>query len=85
VRIPLTIVPETSGSENHSHSRLEDKNLQKLKSLKLGKHLTPCLKLLERQGLVGDVAIFLLSQLDETWLSLGSDELTKTENQGGQR
>jgi transposase-like protein len=37
------------------------KNLQKLKKLKRQKRLTPCLELLEKQGLSGDVAIFVLS------------------------
>jgi len=36
-------------------------NLQKLKKLKRQKRLTPCLELLEKQGLEGDVAIFVLS------------------------
>jgi transposase-like protein len=36
-------------------------NLQKLKKLKRQKRLTPCLELLEKQGLQGDVAIFVLS------------------------
>jgi hypothetical protein len=34
---------------------------------------------------VGDLAIFILSQINETWLYFGSGELTKRENQGGQR
>jgi transposase-like protein len=36
-------------------------NLQRLKKLKRQKRLTPCLELLEKQGLEGDVAIFVLS------------------------
>ena len=79
----LTIVSysDCNGNENHSHSRLDDKNLQQLKSLKRGKHLTPCLELLERQGLVGDTAIFILSQLDETWLCFGSKKIEKQRGQ----
>ena len=38
-------------------------NLQKLKKLKRQKRLTPCLELLEKQGLQGDVAIFVLGQV----------------------
>ncbi len=38
-------------------------SLQKLKKLKRQKRLTPCLELLEKQGLSGDVAIFVLGQV----------------------
>jgi hypothetical protein len=38
-------------------------NLQKLKKLKRQKRLTRCLELLEKQGLQGDVAIFVLGQV----------------------
>jgi transposase-like protein len=38
-------------------------NLQKLKKLKRQKRLTPCLELLESQGLSGDAAIFVLGQV----------------------
>ncbi len=37
--------------------------LEKLKKLKRRKRLTPCLELLEKQGVSGDVAIFVLGQL----------------------
>ncbi len=39
------------------------RNLQKLKKLKHQKRLTPCLELLEKQGLRGDVAIFVLGRV----------------------
>ena len=39
------------------------KNLQELKKLKRRKRLTPCLELLEKQGLEGDAAIFVLGQV----------------------
>jgi hypothetical protein len=39
------------------------KNLQKLKKLKHQKHLTPCLELLEKQGISSDAAIFVLAQV----------------------
>jgi hypothetical protein len=39
------------------------KNLQKLKKLRRRKSLTPCLELLEKQGISGDVAIFVLGQV----------------------
>jgi transposase-like protein len=39
------------------------KNLQKLKKLRRRKSLTPCLKLLEKRGISGDVAIFVLGQV----------------------
>lgn len=38
-------------------------NLEKLQKLRKRKKLTPCLELLEEQGLVGDVAVFVLSLL----------------------
>jgi tRNA(Ile2) C34 agmatinyltransferase TiaS len=41
------------------------KNLQKLKKLKLQKRLTPCLELLEKQGLTGDAAIFVLNEVGQ--------------------
>ena len=37
------------------------KNLEKLKGLRRQKKLTACLELLEKQGVVGDAAIFVLS------------------------
>jgi transposase-like protein len=40
------------------------KNLQQLKKLKRRKRLTPCLELLEKQGISGDAAIFVLGQLE---------------------
>ncbi len=40
------------------------RNLQKLKKLKHQKRLTPCLELLEKQGLRGDVAIFVLGRVE---------------------
>ena len=39
-------------------------NLQKLKKLKRRKQLTRCLELLEKLGLSGDVAIFVLGQVE---------------------
>jgi hypothetical protein len=39
------------------------RNLQELKKLKRRKRLTPCVELLEKQGLTGDVAIFVLGQV----------------------
>jgi hypothetical protein len=39
------------------------KNLQQLKKLKRQKRLTPCLELLENQGILGDSAIFVLGQV----------------------
>ena len=39
------------------------RNLQELKKLKRRKRLTPCLELLEKLGLSGDVAIFVLGQV----------------------
>jgi DNA-directed RNA polymerase subunit RPC12/RpoP len=39
------------------------KNLQELKKLKRRKRLTPCLELLEKQGISGDTAIFILAQV----------------------
>jgi DNA-directed RNA polymerase subunit RPC12/RpoP len=39
------------------------KNLQQLEKLKRRKRLTPCLELLEKQGLEGDAAIFVLGQV----------------------
>jgi hypothetical protein len=53
-----------SDNDNHSHSQLD---LQKLKSLKRKRRLTPCLELLEKQGLRGETAIFILSQINEIW------------------
>jgi hypothetical protein len=40
------------------------RNLQELKRLKRRKRLTPCLELLEKLGLSGDVAIFVLGQVE---------------------
>jgi hypothetical protein len=37
------------------------KNLEKLKKIRQRKQLTPCLELLEAQGLMDDAAIFVLS------------------------
>lgn len=37
------------------------RNLEKLQRLRRRKSLTPCLELLEKQGIKGDVAIFVLS------------------------
>jgi hypothetical protein len=39
------------------------KNLEELKKLKRRKRLTPCLELLESQGISSDAAIFVLSQV----------------------
>jgi transposase-like protein len=39
------------------------RNLQELKKLKRRKRLTPCLELLEKQGLSSDAAIFVLGQV----------------------
>ena len=39
------------------------RNLQELKKLKRRKRLTPCLELLEKQGISGDAAIFVLGQV----------------------
>jgi transposase-like protein len=39
------------------------RNLQELKRLKRRKRLTPCLELLEKLGLWGDVAVFVLGQV----------------------
>ncbi|HEY9892170.1 MAG TPA: hypothetical protein V6D37_10260 [Candidatus Sericytochromatia bacterium] len=62
-----------------------ESDLEKLNTFKREKRFTPCLELLGKHGLVGDLAIFILSQINETWLYFGSGELTKRENQGGQR
>jgi transposase-like protein len=39
------------------------KNLEELKKLKRRKRLTPCIELLEKQGLSSDAAIFVLGQV----------------------
>jgi hypothetical protein len=38
-------------------------NLEKLKRLRRQKELTPCLELLEKQGISSDAAVFVLGQL----------------------
>jgi len=40
---------------------IEYRDLEKLQRLRRRKLLTPCFELLEKQGLTGDVAIFILS------------------------
>lgn len=37
------------------------RNLEKLQKLRRRKSLTPCLELLQKQGVTGDTAIFVLS------------------------
>jgi hypothetical protein len=54
-------------------SRFES-DLDKLNSFKREKRLTPCLELLENRGVVGNAAIFVLSQVK-----------TENQNEGGQR
>jgi hypothetical protein len=83
MRKTLIIISDTSKNDNHSHSQFECEDFKKLNDLKRQKRLTPCLELLEKHGWVGDVAIFILSQLNETWRSFGNSELAKIENQRG--
>ncbi len=65
MRKSLIILNETSENENEndSYSRINSESLRQLSNLKRKKRLTPCLELLESRGLVGDAAIFVLSQL----------------------
>jgi hypothetical protein len=56
--------PTCPNRDSASLSESVGRNLQELKRLKRRKRLTPCLELLEKLGLSGDVAIFVLGQVE---------------------